>query len=197
MGIGGREKAGWTLYFANAPSSYYSTLTSMGRPIFHHWTSPENTEGIWHWGAVLLVCAAVGVAMAGCATEAWYRNLSRMEVTVVPSSNRGVAVAVDLVGVYERALADSLRSTTARQWFGGKREWLRRQYPDGFQRWSWEWASGQAVAPKVLSVPARTNGLFVFASYQGRKPYRVEVKPLRDIELFMGETSFQARPARE
>lgn len=169
----------------------------MEHPTFQRWAFLKNTEGIRRWGTVLLMCATVGAAVLGCATEAWYRKLNRMEVTVAPSSNRGMAVAVDLVGVYENTLADSLRSTTALQWFGGKREWLRRQYPGGFQRWNWEWASGQAVSPKVLSVPARTKELFVFASYQGRKPYRAEIKPLRDIELFMGEVSFQARPAQK
>jgi hypothetical protein len=103
----------------HAPSSYYSTLTSMGRLIFQYWISRTAPEGIWRCGVVFLVCATVGGTVAGCATEAWYRNLTRMEVTVAPSSNRGAAAAVDLVGVYESALADSLRSTTARRWFGG------------------------------------------------------------------------------
>lgn len=154
----------------------------------------RRRKEIWSWLHILLTCVAVSCAVAGCVSTSWYRHQTRLDAELSPSSNRGRAVAVDLVAAYEKAVVDTLGSTPARQWFDGKRSWLKRQYPNGFQRWHWEWASGQGVPPKVLSMPARTEGVYIFASYEGAGPHRTRVARLRDIELFLGETSFQARP---
>lgn len=130
----------------------------------------------------------------GCTHVPYFRTLSKVDVRIDERSNRETAVALDLVCVYNKALVDSVKALSAQKWFRRKAS-LRQRHPDGFETWRWEWAAGQNVAPRIVPMPNFTKAVFLFANYRTSGAHRVRVAAHRDLELFFGETSFQARPA--
>jgi hypothetical protein len=104
-------------------------------------------------------------------------------------------VAVEMIHVYDSALADTIASMTATQWFRRRAD-LEWRHPDGFESWQWEWTPGQTIGTQQLPVELHTHAVYLFAEYESAGAHRAKVPPFRSIELELGATQFQSRPVR-
>jgi hypothetical protein len=105
-----------------------------------------------------------------------------LRVDVAPDANGHIPVPVDLVFVWDEAVAAQLKDLTARDWFGRKTQ-FRRDDPHGkaLTICGWEWVPGQQVPDIHVMVPAAARswlyGAFVFADYRSNGPYRYQLAP--------------------
>lgn len=119
-----------------------------------------------------------------------------VEITVAPDANLQSPIAVELVVVYDRPLLDQLRELTARQWFE-RRDDLRRDYPQSFVSWSWEWVPSQAVPEQVLRYEVGAKAGIVFADYVTPGSHRAVVDPHQPLRLALERNGFVVGPRNE
>jgi type VI secretion system protein len=129
------------------------------------------------------VLAAVLIAGSGCRASLKTRTVSiRADSTV----NADTPIPVDLVVIYDKALAAQAGELTARQWFTRKPQ-IARDHPRGFRSVSWELVPGQRVP--VHRFPFKRRGAraaFVFADYLAPGDHRVRIDPLRTAHVVLG-----------
>ncbi len=105
-----------------------------------------------------------------------------LRVNPAPDANGHAPVPVDLVFVWEKAVAAQVKELTARDWFGRKTQ-FRQDDPNGkaLTICEWEWVPGQQVPDINVMVPAAARswlyGAFVFANYRSNGPYRYQIAP--------------------
>ncbi len=94
-------------------------------------------------------------AVAGCSTPSWlcWAPPGPGTITLIaePDANADSAIAVDLVFVSDKVVAQQIAALPAQQYFA-RRPQLQRDFPAGFQVRSWELAPGQ-VARQVPTDP--------------------------------------------
>lgn len=141
-----------------------------------------------------LALAAVLVAGAGCRGSLKTRTVS---IRADSLANSDTPIPVDLVVIYDKALAAQAAELTARQWFTRKPQ-IARDHPNGFRSASWELVPGQRVP--VHRFPFKRRGAraaFVFADYLAPGDHRVRIDPLRTAEVVLGaEEVTVAAPTR-
>jgi type VI secretion system protein len=127
--------------------------------------------------------AAVLLAGAGCRGSLKTRTVS---IRADSTANSDTPIPVDLVVIYDKALAAQAAELTARQWFTRKAQ-IARDHPRGVRSVSWELVPGQRVP--VHRFPFRRKGAraaFVFADYLAPGDHRVRIDPLRAADVVLG-----------
>lgn len=143
-----------------------------------------------------LVALSFGLmlGLVGCSAAPYYRQPLDLRVQTTDTTNRDMPVAVEVVYVYDKALADTLSALTAQQWFR-RRSALAWRHPRGFEYWRWEWTPGQAIPTRTLPEVFYTTDVFVYAGYQSAGAHRARVAPHHPIDIQLNRTGFQARVA--
>jgi hypothetical protein len=105
-----------------------------------------------------------------------------LRVNLAPDANGHAPVPVDLVFVWDEAVAGQVKELTARDWFSRKAQ-FRQDDPNGkaLTICEWEWVPGQQVPDIHLMIPAAARswlqGAFVFTNYRAAGPYRYQLAP--------------------
>jgi hypothetical protein len=105
-----------------------------------------------------------------------------LRVSLAPDANGHTPVPVDLVFVWDEAVAAKVKELTAKDWFGQKTQ-FRQDDPKGkaLTICEWEWVPGQRVPDINLIIPAAARswvyGAFVFANYRSDGAYRYQLTP--------------------
>jgi hypothetical protein len=105
-----------------------------------------------------------------------------LRVNVAPDANGRAPVPVDVVFVWDEAIAGQVMELTPTDWFGRKAQ-FRQDDPEGkaLTICEWEWVPGQQVPDIHLMIPAAARswlyGAFVFAKYRSNGPYRYQLAP--------------------
>jgi type VI secretion system protein len=116
-----------------------------------------------------------------------------LRVSLAADANGHTPVPVDLVFVWDEAVAAKVKELTARDWFGQKMQ-FRHDDPKGqaITICEWEWVPGQQVPDINVIVPAAARswvyGAFVFANYRSDGPYRYQLTPGTTTSLQLLET---------
>ena len=143
-----------------------------------------STASLTHRSAVFMICAGGLTACVGlwsCALPAQNPRLT-LRVNIAPDANNNAPVPVDLVFVWDKAVAAEIKGLTASDWFARKAQ-FRHDDPDGkaLTTCEWEWVPGQEVPDINVVVPAAARswvqGAFVFANYRTEGSYRYQVAP--------------------
>jgi type VI secretion system protein len=122
-----------------------------------------------------------------------------MRVQLAEDANARTPVPVDLVFVWDKAVAGQLVSTAARDWFASKKFEFRQDDPEGRKLTicEWEWVPGQNVADINLAVPAAarrwSHGVFVFADYRSPGAHRARLMPGSEAILELGRDDLNLR----
>jgi type VI secretion system protein len=121
-----------------------------------------------------------------------------LRITVGSDANEGTPVPVDLVFVWDKAVAGKVAALTAADWFATKVQ-FRQDDPDerSLTICEWEWVPGQAVPDINLAVPAAARkwarGVFVFANYRSPGAHRASVTPGAEAILALGRDDLSLR----
>jgi type VI secretion system protein len=143
-----------------------------------------STAFLTHRSAVFMICAGgltTCVGLWSCALPAQNPRLT-LRVNIAPDANSNAPVPVDLVFVWDKAVAAEIKGLTASDWFARKAQ-FRHDDPDGkaLTTCEWEWVPGQEVPDINVVVPAAARswvqGAFVFANYRAAGSYRYQVAP--------------------
>ena len=110
---------------------------------------------------------------------------------VAPNANMNNPVAVEVILVYDKKLADTLEKTNAKDWFMN-RDQFKRDHAKDFDSWYWEWIPGQKVKDSRLPLKAKTKVTLVFANYLVPGDNRAKVDPYHNITINLGEREFTA-----
>jgi type VI secretion system protein len=143
-----------------------------------------------------LAVGAVCLVLAGCVSAT---TRYAMRVHVAEDANLRTPVPVDLVFVWDKAVAGQLASTTARDWFASKKFEFRQDDPNERKLTvcEWEWVPGQNVADINLAVPAAarrwSHGVFVFADYRNPGAHRSRLTPGSETVLELGREELSVR----
>ncbi|MGE3176498.1 MAG: hypothetical protein AB7O32_03435 [Vicinamibacterales bacterium] len=121
---------------------------------------------------------ALVLACAACASP---RNALTLRVAVAPDANDRTPIPVDVVFVWDKAVAGKVAPLTATAWFGTKAQFLqddpKRQMLTVCE---WEWVPGQVVPEINLAVPVAARrwiqGVFLFANYRTPGSHRAQVQ---------------------
>src|SRR5262245_45974113 len=145
---------------------------------------------------IFVAGCAVCLLLTGCVSAS---TRYTMRVQVAEDANARTPVPVDLVFVWDKAVAGQLASMTARDWFGAKKSELRQDDPDARRLTvcEWEWVPGQNVADINLAVPAAARrwsyGVFVFADYRSPGAHRSRLLPGSEAVLELGRDDLSLR----
>ena len=143
-------------------------------------------------------CTAVVVSLllVSCVTARSIRYT--VHVQVDKDANARTPVPVDLVFVWDKALAGQVAATTAKDWFASKKTEFRHDDPGGRKLTicEWEWVPGQK-AEINLAVPVAerrwSQGVFVFADYRSPGAHRSKVAPGSESVLELGPDDLTVR----
>ncbi|MEM9556806.1 MAG: type VI secretion protein [Acidobacteriota bacterium] len=100
---------------------------------------------------------------------------------------------MDLLVVYDEGLLDQLISLDATQYFAQRRQ-LRRDRPDDFDWWSYEWVPGQQTQQLQLPFASGARAAIVYARYVTPGAHRVRVDPRTPHRLVLGSERFDVLP---
>jgi type VI secretion system protein len=87
-----------------------------------------------------------------------------VHVTVDSSANQNSAVALDVVNIENKKVADSILTMSSSDWFKKKLD-LQRTYPKDLVVSSWEWVPGQVVGSVKIRNSRSAKAVVLFASY--------------------------------
>ena len=147
---------------------------------------------------IQLTAVVVSLLLTSCATGR--STQYSMRVQVAEDANVRTPVPVDLVFVWDKAIAGQLAATTAKDWFASKKTEFRQDDPGArkITVCEWEWVPGQNVADINLAVPVAarrwSHGVFVFADYRSPGAHRSKVTPGSEALLELGRDDLTVRP---
>ncbi len=122
-----------------------------------------------------------GLAVSSCALPARNPRFT-LRLSIAPDANDDTPVPVDLVVVWDKAVAGQVKGLTAKDWFAKKAQ-FRQDDPTGRRLTicEWEWVPGQQVPDINVMVPAAARSwvenAFVFVNYRAEGSYRYQVAP--------------------
>jgi type VI secretion system protein len=142
-----------------------------------------------------LAACLVLLSLLGCSANkaSWFGGSTTITTTIDPGINQNLPIAVEVVIVYDAALFEKLRATSASSWFQGRPQ-LVRDYPEGFVSLYREWVPGQDVDSQELSFSTGARGGLVYANYLNNKENRVLFDPHQDIKVHLSESTFTVDP---
>jgi type VI secretion system protein len=146
---------------------------------------------------IFVAGCTVCLLLTGCVSAS---TRYTMRVQVAEDANARTPIPVDLVFVWDKAVAGQLAAMTARDWFGAKKFELRQDDPNARRLTvcEWEWVPGQNVADINLAVPAAARrwsyGVFVFADYRSPGAHRSRLIPGSENVLELGRENLNLRP---
>ena len=114
-----------------------------------------------------------------------------MSIRAAADANFGNPVEVDVVAVYDAALAEQLASLSAAQWFERKPQMLVRWSRQGLEAWSFEVPPGTLLSgPQAVIYDEGARELFLFAQYFSPGEHRVRLAPGRALEVTLAAEGF-------
>jgi type VI secretion system protein len=151
---------------------------------------------------MLVLCAGgVAACLATSCTLPARNPRFTLRVNPAPDANGRTPVPIDLVFVWDQAVAAQVKELTARDWFGRKPQ-FRQDDPHGtaLTICEWEWVPGQRVPDINVVVPAAARswlyGAFAFANYRKTGLYRFQLAPGTTTILHLLEDRVAAEPPR-
>ena len=158
----------------------------------NYWPFLMRDVTVGPWG--LLAC----LALTSCALPARHARIT-LRVSVAADANQRLPIPVDVVVVWDKALAGKIGELTAKDWFAKKPQFLQDD-PDErtvtvIER---EWVPGQAVAELEWPAPVAAarkwvRGVYVFANYKTEGPHRLSLKPGTSGTLQLGRDGMGLR----
>lgn len=146
----------------------------------------------------LWLVAGLGGSLAGCSLfgGAIFGGKSQVAVVVDDDLNSDFPVAVELVFVYDKALAQQLLEKEARQWFEDREQIFRDSPKKALESWRWEWVPGQVVATQTVSYRVGARAAVLFAGYSAPGEHRKRLKVGQSIHLHLARHGFTVEPLR-
>lgn len=140
----------------------------------------------------MLAAVVAGCAMSKKLTRPFSREL-QIEVYVDQDLNQNSALAVDLVVLYNKDLAEEVMEKSARDWFAGK-EQFERDHPKGKEVFPWEWVPGQQVPTLTVRIKGGAHKAVLFADYLAPGQHREQLDLREHIVLRLGRRGFEVKP---
>jgi type VI secretion system protein len=147
------------------------------------------------WRAV--VPALVALVQAGCATPSclcWFPpGPHRITLIADARANRNSALAVDLVFISDKDLADKVAALSAQDYFSSRKQ-LERDFPGGMELRSWELAPGQSARDLPLDATCNRVRTMVFARYASPGDHRQTLGNAKAITVWLNQEDFTVSP---
>jgi len=137
------------------------------------------------------LCLLLAVVLGSCSANprSFFGGDLKLQVESAPDANQNSPVAVELLVISnEQVLAEAMK-LSAQKWFEGRDE-FRRDHPDGYVSWSWEWVPGQEVAAQKLAFGVGARAGLLFSDYSSPGNHRQRFDPHQSILLRLAETDF-------
>ncbi len=150
-----------------------------------------DTNPVAHLVLTLVLLGALTSCSVGPRVRALFGEKLQVQVHIADKANLNTPIALDLLLVYDKKLAQELVTMSAREYFA-KRDQLKRDDPDGkrFDSWEWEWIPGQQVPIQTLPLKAKARLGLIFASYVTPGEHRARVHPRKDLRIDLLEKTF-------
>lgn len=117
-----------------------------------------------------------------------------IRIEAAANANRSQATTLDIVFVYDKALAAALGGLSAADWFGHRQEYLAA--PGGkLDVTSWRVMPGQKGLARTF--PGRHRkavAVLVFADYATAGPHRAQIRGRSPVAILLGERGFVVAP---
>ncbi len=137
------------------------------------------------WGVITTILA-IGLTLPACASRVSTRSLV---LAAGPEVNDQTPVAVELVLVRDRSLAETVGGLTARGWFE-TRDQLERDHPGALRVHRWELVPDQVVEVPFPFRDRRGVAAFIFANYLSPGAHRARIDDRRRLTLHLGREAF-------
>ena len=138
------------------------------------------------WSLVIVVMAT------GCVTN----SLSHIEFIALPEANQQKPTAIDLVFVYDQALAQQIKSLTGKQWFSQRSAFIST-YAAAIDTVSMELVPGMNTDSVSLpSKHASSVGVFVFANFIQPGKDKVILTDISSVRITILENDLEIYPAQ-
>ncbi len=132
--------------------------------------------------------------LASCGIKTRVRALFggdiQVRTNIAANANMNNPIAVEFVLVYEEELLNTLVKTTSKDWFLN-REQIRKDFPEGFRSWYWEWTPGQDVDNQKLPLVPKAKAALLFANYVAGES-RIRLDPHKSVVIDLGERAITA-----
>ncbi|HLW69698.1 MAG TPA: hypothetical protein VKS22_03655 [Candidatus Binataceae bacterium] len=147
------------------------------------------------WKAVALAILAQG--LTACSTPSWLCAFPpgphRITLIADPSANGSTAVAVDLVFISDKLVADQVAALSAQEYFS-RRQQLERDFPGAMEVRSWELAPGQTARNLPLDATCNRVRTMLFARYASPGDHRQTLGDAKEIIVWLNREDFAVSP---
>ena len=144
--------------------------------------------------SLVIFLALVCGGLSGCGlakkTRSLFGGTLPLRIEVASTVNHNSPLAVDVLVVYQKSFLTKMLELPARDYFS-RREQLRRDYPDDYDVWSWEWVPGQEPLDLELNFRMGIESAVVFADYLDAGAHRVRLEPRKRQRLLFEENGFR------
>jgi hypothetical protein len=118
-------------------------------------------------------------------------DIGSVTITTEAGANGGAPIAVDIVFVYDDALAGTFAAKTAADWFQTKAALLVSN-ADDLDVHSWTVAPGQAIPETPIDAPEGVVAAFVFANYAEKGDHRLRIDGSGALSITLGKSDLRA-----
>jgi len=140
---------------------------------------------------ILLTAILIGVSACSTISSAACevtRSSTKVTIEAMKNANHDSAVAVDVVIIDAKVLAEDISKMAAHEYFAQRRQ-IQRDNPEGLTVWSWELAPGQQVDGASIG-PLCGSATLVFASYVTPGDHRLNIDRKTEVRIVLGERDF-------
>jgi type VI secretion system protein len=135
--------------------------------------------------------------VAGCSTPGWLCYLppgpSTITLIAEPDANADSAIAVDLVFVSDKTVAQQIATLPAQQYFA-RRDQLERDFPTGFQVRSWQLAPGQVARQAPTDPTCNRVATLLFVRLSSPGDHRMALATSGSPVVSMNSQDFKVTP---
>lgn len=145
-----------------------------------------------------IVAALAMAPLWGCATAPRVclgaAGVQSIQINSTPQTNGGAPVAVDLVFVTQKTLAQAVAKLSASDYYDNNdRVQLLRDNPGAVQIRYWELPAGYVLPRTRVKPPPCNVQTFLFAGYAGNAPHRLETGKAKVIVVDLGPDDMAIR----
>jgi type VI secretion system protein len=117
----------------------------------------------------------------------------KLEVFVAQKANQNSPVPVELLVISNEQVLGDVLKLTAHDWFTQREDW-KRDHPNGYVSWTWEWVPGQTVPARKLPFGTGARAGILFADYLSAGSHRLRFEPHQGLRLRLEEKEFTVEP---